>query len=129
MSEVTPSDAPAKIDPAKVRLVDEYKLSRPLSTCYWEPQNRFMLLGLEDNGLVRLDLKSKQSVPMVGPHDSWVRAIATSPDGQVTYSGGYDGRLVWWPTEAESPEPIRTVDAHQGWIRALAVSPDGSQIA
>lgn len=129
MSEVTPTDVQPKIDPANVRLIGEHKLPRPLTACFWEPQNRFILLGLEDNGIVRFDLESKESVLMVGPHDSWVRAIATSPDGLVTYSGGYDGRLVWWPTETESPEPIRTVDAHQGWIRALAVSPDGSHIA
>lgn len=129
MSEETPPDVEPKIDPKKTRLVSEHKLTRPLTACFWEPQNRFVFLGAQDNGIVRFHLESKEAVPMIGPHDSWVRAIGTSPDGQVTFSGGYDGRLVWWPTEAGKPEPIRVVDAHEGWIRSLAVSPDGSQLA
>jgi len=129
MSETKSADAQPKIDPEKTHLVAQHKLSRPLTACFWEPQNRFILVGLQDNGIVRFDLESQEAVAMKGPHDSWVRAIGTSPDGQITYSAGYDGRLIWWPTDAATPEPIHVVDAHQGWIRALAVSPDGRRVA
>jgi len=47
----------------------------------------------------------------------------------VLYSGGYDGRLIWWPAADEKPQPIRVVDAHQGWVRALAISPSGERVA
>jgi len=118
-----------KIDVEKTHVHWEYTHKRPLTACCWDPKDRFVYLGSEENGIHRVDLQTKVAVPMVGPHDSWVRAIGTSPDGQFVYSGGYDGRLIWWPAGGEMPEPIRTVDAHQGWIRALAVSSDGRQIA
>lgn len=117
------------IDPEKTHLVSEHVFPRPLNACHWEPHDRYLFVGSEDFGIGRLELASKEIVAMVGPHDSWVRAIGTTPDGQVTLSGGYDGRLVWWPTAGDKPEPIRVVDAHQGWIRALAISPDGNQVA
>ena len=44
-------------------------------------------------------------------------------------TGGFDGRLIWWPTEGEKLEPIRTIEAHDGWVRAVVVSPDGSLVA
>jgi len=119
----------ATIEPEKTHVVLEHAFPRPLTACFWEPKNRYIFVGSEDLGISRFHLESKEIVAMVGPHESWVRAIASTPDGQVTFSGGYDGRLVWWPTDAEKPEPIRVVDAHQGWIRALAVSPDGRRVA
>lgn len=130
MTETPPAEASPAIAPEQTHILLEQALPSPLTACYWEPKNRFILVGTEEYGIRRFHLETKESVPMIGPHDSWVRAIGSSPDGEVTYTGGYDGRLVWWPTAAEKPEPIRVIpDAHQGWIRALAVSPDGSRIA
>jgi WD40 repeat protein len=123
-----PASSPT-IEPEKSHVVLEHVFPRPLNACYWEPKDRFIFVGSEDFGISRFDIQSKAIVPMIGPHDSWVRAIGSTPDGRVTFSGGYDGRLTWWPTDAEKPEPIRVVDAHQGWIRALAVSPDGRHVA
>lgn len=124
---MSPNAQPAVVA-EKTRLLREHKHSRPLTACWWDPLNRFVFFGAEDNQVHRLDLTSGSAVPLTG-HDSWVRALGSSADGQVLYSGGYDGRLIWWPAAAEKPEPQRTVDAHQGWIRALAVSPDGKIIA
>lgn len=120
---------PPVIEPEKTRLISEHAFARPLTACYWDPKNRFIFVGSEDYGIHRFDL-SDTAVTHFGSHDSWVRAIGMSPDGMVTYSGGYDGRLVWWPSDAATPEPIRVIDdAHEGWIRALAVSPDGRFLA
>jgi WD40 repeat protein len=47
----------------------------------------------------------------------------------VLYTGGYDGRLIYWPSAADKPEPLRVIDAHRGWLRAIAVSPDGKYLA
>jgi WD40 repeat protein len=96
--------------------------------CCFDPQSRYVYFGAEDNLVHRLELATKKVTPLAA-HDSWVRALGTSKSGDVLYSGGYDGRLVWWPAGEAEPKPIRVVDAHQGWLRALAVSPDGQRIA
>lgn len=87
-----------------------------------------MFGGAQDCTLQRFDVAGGEPVECPG-HDSWVRAIAFSPDGEITYSGGFDGRLIWRETAAAKPEPIRTIDAHDGWVRAVAVSPDGQLLA
>ncbi len=123
------NDTGAAVSPDKTRLVTEYKHSRPLIACYWDPQNSYVFFGAEDNGVHRLSVADgKTSITMTG-HDSWVRAFGVSPDGQTLWTGGYDGRLIWWPAAADKPEPIRKLDAHQGWIRALATRSDGKVIA
>ena len=52
-----------------------------------------------------------------------------SPDGQTLYSGGYEGRLIFWAAAADAPSSCATIEAHTGWLRSLAVSPDGQRIA
>ncbi len=124
---MTQAAAPA-IDPTKTRAVAQYKHSRPLTACYWEPKSRYIFFGAEDNLVHRYDLAA-QTATSLARHDSWVRALATTADGETLLSGGYDGRLIWWPTAAGQPEPLRVVDAHTGWIRAIAVSLDGKFVA
>ena len=114
--------------PEKTHLQLEYKHSRPLTGCHWDPLDRYVWFGAEDNLAHRFDLSAKTVTPLAA-HDSWVMAFGSSKDGQTLYTGGYDGRLIWWPAAAEKPEPVRTVEGHHGWIRALAVSPDGQTIA
>jgi len=118
----------ANINPQKTSLSLEYKHGRPLTTCHWEPTSRFIFFGAEDNLVHRFELSSRTVISLAA-HDSWVRSFGSAPDGKVLYSGGYDGRLVFWPATADKPEPLRTIDAHRGWIRAMAVSPDGTHIA
>lgn len=122
------AESPIQIVPEQTRLSLEYKHTRPLTACHWEPTSRFIFFGAEDHLVHRFDLSTQTAIPLAA-HDSWVRGFASSPDGETFYSGGYDGRLVWWPALAEKPEPLRIVDAHRGWIRALATSPDGKYIA
>lgn len=116
------------IDAAQTHQILEHKHVRPLVACKWDPLSRYVFWGAEDNFVHRFDLTTKAVTPLAR-HDSWVRALGCAPDGATLYSGGYDGRLIWWPAAAENPEPARVVDAHQGWLRALAVSPDGQKIA
>ena len=117
-----------KIDPAKTHEVLQHKHERPLVACRHDPTGRYVFFGAEDNFVHRFDVASKTATPLAG-HESWVRAIGFSPKGDALYTGGYDGRLIWWPAADEKPQPTRTVEAHQGWVRALAVSPGGEQIA
>ncbi len=117
-----------KIDPEKMHVLIEHKHDRPLIACHWEPTARFVFFGAEDNLVHRVDLTNNTGIAMPG-HDSWIRSFASSLSGEFLITGGYDGRLIWWPATAEKPEPVRVVEAHQGWIRALAASPDGKYFA
>lgn len=117
-----------KADPTKTRLLQELKHTSPLISCRFDPTGRFALAGAQDNTVQRWDLATGQAAPLIR-HESWVRAIAFSPDGQTAYTAGYDGRLVWWPVADSTPQPVRVVEAHQGWVRCVATSPDGSLIA
>lgn len=119
-----------KIEPEKTHLALEHKHDRPLTACHWDRSGRHVFFGAEDHLVHRFTLADQSVTSMAAPaHNSWVRALGTSPDGEVLYSGGYDGRLVWWPAAAQDPKPIRVVDAHRGWIRALAVAPGGDHFA
>lgn len=128
------------IDPTKIHELLEHKHDRPLLSCAWDPQDRFLFFGAEnsaaagyDDLLFRLPIAVSdapaKAVPCTGGHDSWVRALATTPDAATLLSGGYDGRLCWYPAAADAPRAIRTLAAHDGWVRGVAVSPDGRQIA
>jgi WD40 repeat protein len=120
--------ANTSVDPQQTKLMQEYQLDRPLTACHWDPLSRFLFCGAEDFLVHRIDPVSGQMTSLAG-HDSWVRAFGSSVDGETLYSGGYDGRLIFWSAAAEQPEPLRIIDAHHGWIRAIAVSPDGQSIA
>lgn len=117
-----------KIAPEQTVLSQEFQHTRPLTACHWEPTSQYVFFGAEDNLVHRLELRTSK-ITSLKAHDSWVRGLASSPDGHTFFSGGYDGRLIWWPALSEKPEPIRIKDAHQGWIRAIAVSPDGKYLA
>lgn len=122
-----PSAAGAPIDPAQTRLLADWEAPSPPLACRFDPTGRFVLASLMDFSIHRWQCDNGQHVPLLA-HDSWTRALGFSPDGATFYSGGYDGRLIWWPLSADSPAPARTVDAHAGWIRALAVRPDGAWV-
>jgi WD40 repeat protein len=77
----------------------------------------------------RFDLADGKKVTFPGGHDSWVFALAFSPDGETTFSGGGDGVVTVWETASSTPQPIRKIPAHQGWVRALGVSPDGLHLS
>ncbi|MBY0456811.1 MAG: hypothetical protein K2V38_05705, partial [Gemmataceae bacterium] len=47
--------------------------------------------------------------------------------GTTLVSGGYDGKLTWFDTDAG--KVIRTHDAHAKWIRKVIGSPDGKLLA
>jgi WD40 repeat protein len=117
-----------KVDPAKAEVAREFKHTRPLTSCHWEPQSRYIFFGAEDNLVHRFDLATDTVAPFA-LHDSWVRGLASSPDGETLYTAGFDGRLVFWPAAAETPSPLRVIQGHDGWIRAVAASPCGRYVA
>jgi WD40 repeat protein len=119
--------APPSADPKQTRVTKQLKHNSPFISCRFDPQGRYVFAGAEDSSVVRFSLADDKLTQLKG-HESWVRAIGFSPDGAATYTGGYDGKLIWWETAAEAPAPVRSIQAHDGWLRALAVSPDGNLI-
>ncbi|MDX1944532.1 MAG: hypothetical protein SFU86_03925, partial [Pirellulaceae bacterium] len=127
--EKKPEASAVKADPAAVHLGPNWKHPRPLAACRFDPSGKYIFTGAEENVVTRWDIATGTASSLAG-HDSWVRALAFSPSGDTVYSGGYDGRILWWPAAADKPEPTRKLDpAHNGWVRALAVSPDGTRLA
>jgi WD40 repeat protein len=117
--------------PADIKLTHVAKAlphGSPLVSCRFDPKGRFVFAGAEDNTVQRWDLSKDAKVPLAA-HDSWVKSLAFSSDGETLVTGGYDGRLIWWPVAAEKPEPVRKVEAHAGWIRGLSASADGKLLA
>lgn len=116
------------LDITKAHVVHQWPYQRPLLACRFDPLHRFVFTSAEDNLVQLFSLAdgSVKSLPAV--HDSWVQALAITPDGQIGLSGGGDGRLVWWDLSLDEPKEIRTVQAHQDILRALSISKDGSRI-
>lgn len=117
-----------KADPKAAHVAQEFVHDAPLITCRFDPMGRFVFATAEDRAILRWDLATSQKTVFTA-HDSWVGALAFTPDGTTLVSGGYDDTLIWWSATAEKPAPLRKVKAHAGWIRALAVSKDGKYLA
>jgi WD40 repeat protein len=117
-----------KLEPTQTRLVQELKHNSPLISCRFDVEGKYLFVGAQDNTIQRWLLDGGKSTPLVG-HKSWIRALLSVPKQNLLISGDYHGRLLWWPADAEKPEPTRTVEAHKGWIRAVALSPDGQTVA
>jgi WD40 repeat protein len=120
---------PAGLDPKQAHVIAQWSVGRPIVCCRFDPRGRFVFCGVEASTVHRVSMADGKTVAFPGGHDSWVFALAVSPGGETTYSGGGDGRVVVWETDAAAPKPVRVIDAHQGWVRALAVSLDGKLVA
>lgn len=113
-------------EPTAVHIAKEIAHERSLISGRFHPSGELLFVGSEDFQVWRFRLADDSKVAY--PTEAWVRGIVF-PTDEVVVTGGYDGRLIWWPTDGEAPAAIRVVDAHQGWIRAVALSPDRSLIA
>ncbi len=128
MSQNQPA-SPPNVNPAQTRVVHTFRHGAPLLACRFDLTGQYVFAGALDFGIHRWKLENNQKVTLNG-HSSWVRSLAFVPQGNKLISGGYDGKLIWWPATADNPRPERTInEAHQGWIRAVAVSPNGRMAA
>ena len=95
-----------KVDPANAKEVRKFTHGEALTNCRLDPGGRFAFAGAEDFGVYRWNLETGEKVIYRGAHDSWVRRIDFSVDGDLLYTSGWDGRVVVWEVE---PATIREV--------------------
>jgi WD40 repeat protein len=127
---MTPIHAPSPppVDVTQTHLFKEFKHANPLLGCRFDPSGEYVFAGGQDNTIQRWHIESGKKTALTG-HKSWIRALAFAAAEKKLLSASYDGRLLVWPLDVESPSPEKTIDAHKGWVRALAMSPDGKLLA
>jgi WD40 repeat protein len=116
------------MDVTQSQIVHEFAQGSPIISCRFDPAGRYVFAGSQDFSVWRWEVATAAKTQLSGV-GSWVRGLTFSKDGSTLLTGGYDGRLIWWPVADAEPKPLREVAAHQGWIRAVAVSPDGALVA
>jgi len=87
---------PIAADPEKAHVVSQWKHDSRLLSCRFDPLGRYVYTTAYDYTIQRWELATGTKT-VLKAHDSWVRGLAFSPDGETLVSGGYDGRLIWWP--------------------------------
>lgn len=115
------------LDITKTHIVHDFKHTSPLMSCRFDPSGRFVFAGAQDYQIWRWEPATGKKVALADVN-TWVRGIAFGNGGKTLITGGFDGRLIWWPVVADKPAPIRSIDAHHGWVRAVAVRPDNSLV-
>ncbi|MCH8830252.1 MAG: WD40 repeat domain-containing protein [Planctomycetes bacterium] len=115
-------------DPKRIRLVATYRHNRPLISCRFSADGRYLFGGAMDSSLHRWNIADGSRSDLAG-HQSWIRRFAIDPHGRMLVTGAYAGRLIWWNPDDPSPKPLRTVEAHQGFVRGVDISPDGRFVA
>jgi WD40 repeat protein len=118
-----------KANPQQTRIVQQWAHSAPPIACRFDPTGEYVFASTEDYAVQRWRVADGRKVSYPVAHDSWIGALAFVAEGKTLITGGYDGRILWWPVAGEKPQPLRSIEAHAGWVRALAISPDGKWIA
>lgn len=112
-------------DPETLKLVKDW--SRPVINfgIVHVPGTDRYYIGDSEFKVSELSLPAdKLEVKDLYAHTSYVTTLALA--GKFLVSGGYDGQLIWWDTEAK--KQLRSVEAHSKWIRQVIAIPDQKQI-
>ena len=113
-------------NPEKLKLVKEHARPAPTFTIARVPDLSRVFFGTAEFKVYEADLAAEKLEPKeLYAHGSYVSGMALA--GRMLISGGWDGKLVWWDTEAG--KQVRSLDAHAKWIRAVVASPDAKTIA
>lgn len=125
-----PEDKPLPLDVTKSHVVSEFKHDIPLTTCRLDPTGQYAFAGAEDFNVYRWKVgESAESKTVFKGHNSWVRCLDFSSDGDFLFTAGYDDRIGIWKTTDADPKPVKMIEAHKGWVRWVRVSPDGRMLA
>src|SRR5881396_2606833 len=112
--------------PDTLKQVKDYSRPAAVFAIAFEPESETAYLGAQDFKVYEADFAAAKFEPKeLYAHESYVTGVALA--GEMLVSGGYDGKLIWWDTDAA--KVVRTVAAHTKWIRKVIASPDGKLVA
>jgi WD40 repeat protein len=115
-----------KANPEKFKVVKEISRPHIVFRLAAVPESTRVFFGASDFKVYEGDTAQGKFEPKeLYAHESYVTGLALV--GTTLVTGGYDGKLVWWDTEAK--KQIRSLEAHAKWIRNVIASPDGKLLA
>ena len=85
-----------------------------------------LALSVAGKSLFLWNLSSGDSIGVLDGHTMGVRAVATSSDGRLALSGGYDTTVRLWDLQKQAC--ICPLEGHTACVTALAFSPDGNWV-
>jgi WD40 repeat protein len=113
-------------NPEKLKLAKDFGLKAIAFAVARVPGSMRVFLGCSDFKVYEADLAAAKFEPKeLYGHESYVTGVALA--GKTLVSGGYDGRLTWYDTDAK--KVLRSETAHAKWIRRVVSSPDGKVVA
>src|SRR4051812_7192006 len=113
-------------NPEKLKLAKEFGHKAIAFAIARVPESMRVYLGGSDFKVCEADLAAAKFEPKeLYGHESYVTGVALA--GKTLVSGGYDGRLTWYDTDAK--KVIRSETAHAKWIRRGVSRPDGMLVA
>ncbi len=118
----------AVVDPVKTHQIAEFKHEHPLTTLRVDATSRYVASGAQDLDVQLWKLDDGTRHTLKG-HNSWVRSIDFSADGNQLYTACWAGVVKMWDLSHDIPEMARSIQTHQGSTRWVRVSPDGKRLA
>lgn len=116
----------ASPNPDALKQIKDYSRPAAIFAIAQAPKSETAFLGSQDFKVYEANFAAAKFEPKeLYAHGSYVTGAALA--GKMLVTGSYDGKLIWWNTEAR--KVVRTVDAHAKWIRKVVASPDGKTIA
>src|SRR6188472_806406 len=106
-------------NPEKLKLAKEVGHKAIAFAVARVPNSLRVYLGCSDFKVYEGDLSATKFEPKeLFAHESYVTGVALA--GSTLVTGGYDGKLTWFDTDAK--KVVRTESAHAKWIRRVVSS-------